>query len=102
MAGLRTGLRIRISGGLGAARSRRSYATPAAQTADFQVSSTSSGIRLATLDEGLPTSAITVAVKAGARYESQPGLSHVLKNFVFKVRNCLGSFIAASLPWCSC
>ena len=69
--------------------SKRSYATPAAQTADFQVSATSSGIKLATLDEGLPTSAITVAVKAGARYESQPGLSHVLKNFVFKVRTFL-------------
>lgn len=64
----------------------RGYATPAASASDFKVSSTSSGIKLATLDEGAPTSAITVAIKAGPRYESQPGLAHVLKNFVFKVR----------------
>lgn len=65
---------------------QRGYAVQAAaQTADFSVSSTQEGIKVATLDEGLPTSAITVAVKAGSRYESQPGLSHVLKNFVFKV-----------------
>lgn len=66
---------------------QRGYAVQAAaQTADFSVSSTQEGIKVATLDEGLPTSAITVAIKAGSRYESQPGLSHVLKNFVFKVR----------------
>jgi len=67
---------------------QRAYAVQAAaQTADFSVSSTQEGIKVATLDEGLPTSAITVAVKAGSRYESQPGLSHVLKNFVFKNTN---------------
>lgn len=65
--------------------SRRGYATPAAQTANFNVSSSNSGIKVATVDEGLPTSAITVAIKAGSRYESQPGLAHVLKNFTFKV-----------------
>ena len=66
---------------------KRCYATPAGQAgAEFSVSSSSSGIKVATLDEGLPTSAITVAVKAGSRYESLPGLAHVLKNFVFKVR----------------
>lgn len=68
--------------------SRRGYAAAAAASngSEFSVSSSSSGIKVATLDEGLPTSAVTVAVKAGSRYESLPGLAHVLKNFVFKVR----------------
>lgn len=70
--------------------SKRSYATPVGQSSagEFSVSSSagSSGIKVATLDEGLPTSAVTVAVRAGSRFEPLPGLAHVLKNFVFKVR----------------
>jgi ubiquinol-cytochrome c reductase core subunit 2 len=57
---------------------RRSYATV----------SEASGVKVAGIDSGvLPaaTTSITVVVKAGARYETQPGIAHVLKNFAFKV-----------------
>ena len=30
------------------------------------------------------TSTVTVAIKAGSRYESAPGVAHVLKNYLFK------------------
>lgn len=105
-----TTMRIASSGGRGLAgaatsalrraqaqaQAQAGYATAAAAASpspsqptagDFSVSSTSSGIKVATIDEGAPTSAITVALKAGSRYEALPGLSHVLKNFVFKGTN---------------
>ena len=44
------------------------------------------GIKVASLDYGQPTSAVTFLVKAGSRYESKPGVAHALKNFAFKVR----------------
>jgi len=56
---------------------RRSYATVAE----------ASGVKVAGIDSGvLPaaTTSITVVVKAGARYETQPGVAHVLKSFAFK------------------
>ena len=56
--------------------SRRSFATVA----------DSSGVKIAALDHGQPTSAVTFLVKAGSRYEPQPGVANVLKNFAFKVR----------------
>ena len=57
---------------------RRSYATV----------SEAAGVKVVGIDSGvLPaaTTSITVVVKAGARYETQPGIAHVLKNFAFKV-----------------
>lgn len=62
---------------------KRSYATV----------SEASGVKVAGIDSGvLPaaTTSITVVVKAGARYETQPGISHVLKNFAFKVGSIQG------------
>jgi len=56
---------------------RRSYATV----------SEAAGVKVVGIDSGvLPaaTTSITVVVKAGARYETQPGIAHVLKNFAFK------------------
>lgn len=38
----------------------------------------------ASAGEGAKTAAITVAIKAGPRFESTPGVAHVLKNFTFK------------------
>lgn len=58
-----------------AARLRRNFAT-VVDTAGF---------KLAAVDNGQPTSAVTFLIKAGSRYEPKPGLSHVLKNFAFKV-----------------
>ncbi|SNX83421.1 probable QCR2 - 40 kDa ubiquinol cytochrome-c reductase core protein 2 [Melanopsichium pennsylvanicum] len=43
-----------------------------------------SGITTAVADDGALTSTVTVAVKAGSRYESAPGVAHVLKNYLFK------------------
>ena len=45
-----------------------------------------SGIRVAAVDHGQPSSTVTVVVKAGSRHESKPGVAHLLKNYAFKVR----------------
>jgi ubiquinol-cytochrome c reductase core subunit 2 len=38
----------------------------------------------ASADDGSKTAVVTVAIKAGPRFESQPGVAHVLKSFTFK------------------
>ncbi|SJX61561.1 probable QCR2-40 kDa ubiquinol cytochrome-c reductase core protein 2 [Sporisorium reilianum f. sp. reilianum] len=43
-----------------------------------------SGISTAAADDGALTSTVTVAAKAGSRYEPAPGVAHVLKNYLFK------------------
>ncbi|KAK4689991.1 hypothetical protein P7C73_g94, partial [Tremellales sp. Uapishka_1] len=55
---------------------KRAYATVAE----------ASGVKVAGVENGSAsgTTSITVVVKAGSRYESQPGVAHVLKNFAFK------------------
>jgi hypothetical protein len=69
---------------LRAALQKRGYATPSSSL-DFNVTE-ANGFKLA-LQEGLssPTSAITLAIKAGSRYEPTAGAAHALKNFVFRV-----------------
>jgi ubiquinol-cytochrome c reductase core subunit 2 len=44
-----------------------------------------SGFKIAAVDQGQPTSAVTLFVKAGSRFETRPGVAHALKNFAFKV-----------------
>jgi ubiquinol-cytochrome c reductase core subunit 2 len=44
------------------------------------------GVKVAAVDYGQPTAAVTFLVKAGSRFESKPGVAHALKNFAFKVR----------------
>lgn len=46
----------------------------------------SAGVKVAAVDHGQPTSAVTFLVKAGSRFETKPGVAHALKNFAFKVR----------------
>lgn len=65
----------------------RGYATPASL---FSVQD-ASGVKVASSNEGSSTGAISVVVNAGSRYESAPGLAHVLKNSVFKVRSASAS-----------
>lgn len=48
------------------------------------------GVKVAALDHGQPTSAVTFLVKAGSRFESKPGVAHALKNFAFKVSKFIG------------
>lgn len=43
------------------------------------------GVKVAGFDNAQPTTSVTVAIKAGSRYESVPGVAHALKNFAFKV-----------------
>ncbi|KAF8548428.1 LuxS/MPP-like metallohydrolase [Imleria badia] len=59
-----------------AKRLARSFATV--------VDSKASGIKVAAIDNGQPTAAVTFLVKAGSRYEPGPGVAHALKNFAFK------------------
>jgi ubiquinol-cytochrome c reductase core subunit 2 len=61
---------------------QRGYATHL----DFK-SDEASGFKIAVQEHGSnsPTSAITVAIKAGSRYEPAAGAAHALKNFVFRV-----------------
>jgi len=42
------------------------------------------GVKVAAVDNGQPTSAVTFLVKAGSRFESKPGVAHALKNFAYK------------------
>jgi hypothetical protein len=44
------------------------------------------GFKVATIDYNQPSTAVTLLVKAGSRFESKPGVAHALKNFAFKVR----------------
>jgi len=61
---------------------KRGYAT----TATADVSTTAGGVKVASVDFGQPTSAVTVLVKkAGSRFQGQEGLANALKNFAFKV-----------------
>lgn len=54
----------------------RAYATVSSATA--------SGVKVAGLDLGQPTTTLSVVIKAGSRYESKAGVAHALKNFAFK------------------
>lgn len=63
----------------------RGYAVP---SSSFQVKD-AAGIKVASSTSGLPTSSLSVVVKAGSRYEPAPGVAHVLKDSLFKVRPSL-------------
>lgn len=54
---------------------------------NFATVADTAGVKVAALDYGQPTSAVTFLVKAGSRFESKPGVAHALKNFAFKVSN---------------
>ncbi|KAF9458131.1 Metalloenzyme, LuxS/M16 peptidase-like protein [Collybia nuda] len=54
----------------------------------------SAGLKVAAIDHNQPTSAVTILVKAGSRFESKPGVANALKNFAFKStakRSALGT-----------
>ncbi|KAI0937940.1 hypothetical protein AcV7_003270 [Taiwanofungus camphoratus] len=58
------------------------------------------GVKVAAVDNGEPTSAVTFLVKAGSRYEIKPGVAHALKSFAFKStskRSFLGTIREAEL-----
>ncbi|KAH8114994.1 Metalloenzyme, LuxS/M16 peptidase-like protein [Phellopilus nigrolimitatus] len=60
----------------------------------FATAVDSAGVKVAAVDHGQPTSAVTFLVKAGSRYEPKPGVANVLKNFAFKgtsSRSALGT-----------
>jgi ubiquinol-cytochrome c reductase core subunit 2 len=47
------------------------------------------GFKVAAIDNGQPTAAVTLLVKAGSRFETKAGVANVLKNFAFKVHSSL-------------
>ncbi|CCM04093.1 uncharacterized protein FIBRA_06252 [Fibroporia radiculosa] len=58
------------------------------------------GVKVAAVDNGEPTSAVTFLVKAGSRFESKPGVAHALKGFAFRStskRSFLGTIREAEL-----
>ncbi|CDO76334.1 hypothetical protein BN946_scf184795.g5 [Trametes cinnabarina] len=58
------------------------------------------GVKVAAADNGEATSAVTVIVKAGSRFETKPGVAHALKNYAFKStdkRSTLGAVREAEL-----
>lgn len=57
----------------------------AAAARSYATVSEASGVKVAGIDNGQPTTTISVVVKAGSRYETRPGVAHALKNFAFKV-----------------
>lgn len=67
---------------LAARATARRFARP---TRQFATVVDNAGLKVAAFDYGQPTSAITVLLKAGSRYESKPGVAHFLKNFAFRV-----------------
>ena len=48
------------------------------------------GVKVAAVDNGESTSAVTFLVNAGSRYQNKPGVAHVLQNFAFKVNITTG------------
>ncbi|EPQ31795.1 uncharacterized protein PFL1_01127 [Pseudozyma flocculosa PF-1] len=66
-----------------AAPVRSAVRSAAVQQRSFSTAKAGS-INVAAADDGALTSAVTVAIKAGSRYESVPGVAHVLKNYLFK------------------
>ncbi|KAF8624075.1 hypothetical protein AX15_006083 [Amanita polypyramis BW_CC] len=52
------------------------------------------GVKVTSVDHGQPTSAVTVLVKAGSRFQPKAGVAQALKNFAFKSttkRSALGT-----------
>jgi len=71
--------------------SRRGFAT---------VVDAASGFKVAAVDNGQPSSSVTVLLKAGSRHQSKPGVAHALSNFAFKStgkRSALGTVREAEL-----
>ncbi|GAA5869200.1 hypothetical protein JCM16303_000388 [Sporobolomyces ruberrimus] len=62
----------------------RSYATPSSSLFSVQ---DANGVKVASSETSAPTSAISLIIKAGSRYEPAPGVAHVLKNSLFKNTN---------------
>jgi len=68
--------------------SRRGFAT---------VVDAASGFKVAAVDNGQPTSSVTVLLKAGSRHQSKPGVAHTLSNFAFKVRLLFSPLLKSKL-----
>ncbi|KAG8959656.1 ubiquinol-cytochrome c reductase core subunit 1 [Tulasnella sp. 419] len=56
----------------------------ASRARTFATAASSGALNVAAVSRGQPTSSVTVFVKAGSRYETQPGAAQFLKNFAFK------------------
>jgi ubiquinol-cytochrome c reductase core subunit 2 len=63
---------------------RRYMATAAGNASSFQVRK-QAGILVASRDDGRPTTSLSVVIRAGSRFESTPGVAHILEKFAFQV-----------------
>ncbi|KDQ56024.1 hypothetical protein JAAARDRAFT_133094 [Jaapia argillacea MUCL 33604] len=76
------------------ASTTRSVSRLARSSRTFATVVDSAGVKVAAVDYGQPTSAVTFLVKGGSRFETKPGVAHALKNFAFKStgkRSALGT-----------
>lgn len=67
-----------------AAHSAKAVGRRAVASRGFATASAENIPIAASADEGSKTTVVTVALRAGPRFESTPGVAHVLKNFTFK------------------
>jgi ubiquinol-cytochrome c reductase core subunit 2 len=58
-----------------------------------------SGFKVAAVDNGQPSSSVTVLLNAGSCHQSKPGVAHALSNFAFKV--CLPFFSPLLMSNCA-
>ncbi|KAF8468343.1 Metalloenzyme, LuxS/M16 peptidase-like protein [Kalaharituber pfeilii] len=57
----------------------------AANVNPFQFeASEAQGVKIASRDDGAPTTSLALVIRAGSRYESAPGLAHALQHFTWK------------------
>jgi len=64
--------------------SRAMAAAAGANPFQFEVSD-AQGIKIASRDDGAPTTSLALVVRGGSRYETAPGLAHALQQFTWKV-----------------
>ncbi|RPA99945.1 LuxS/MPP-like metallohydrolase [Choiromyces venosus 120613-1] len=64
--------------------SRRGLAAAAVSNPFHYSVGESAGIKVASRDDGGPTTALAVVARGGSRYETAPGLAHGLEKFAFK------------------
>lgn len=50
----------------------------------FEVSD-AHGVKIASRDDGAPTTSLALVIRGGSRYETAPGLAHALQQFTWKV-----------------
>lgn len=69
---------------------QRGMAAAAANPFHYSVGN-ASDIKVASRDDGRPTTSLAVVIRGGSRYQTAPGMAHGLANFAFKVGRSPGA-----------